>query len=107
MTLRQEKVSKLIQKLAAEFLESESNRTSLITVTGSNVSSDLRSAEIFITVLPIEAEQDALNFVKRKRSDLRDYLRKKTKMRNLPFVDFVIDQGEKHRQKIDEISNKY
>ncbi len=106
MTLRQEKVNKLIQKLAAEFLEGESNRTSLITVTGSNVSSDLRSAEIFITVLPVEAESDALNFVKRKRSDLRDYLKKKTKMRALPFLDFVIDQGEKNRQRIDEISNR-
>jgi len=105
MTLRQEKVNKLVQKLAADFLESESNRTSLITVTGANVSSDLRSAEIFITVLPVEAEGDALNFVKRKRSDLRDYLKKRTKMRVIPFLEFVIDQGEKNRQRIDEISN--
>jgi len=105
MTLRQEKLIKLIQKLSADFLEGESNRTSLITVTGASISSDLRKAEIFITVLPADKELDALNFVKRKRSDLRDYLKKKTKMRVLPFLEFVIDKGEKNRQRIEELSN--
>lgn len=104
MTLRQDKVSENIKNLMADFLERESNRTSLITVTDSSVSKDLRKATVFFTVLPQEAEESALNFIKRKRGDARDFLKKNLKARAIPFLDFEIDLGEKHRQRIDELS---
>jgi ribosome-binding factor A len=104
MTLRQEKVKENIKHLVAQFLEKESNGTSLITVTDTNVSKDLKKATIFITVLPDSSEDSALNFAKRKRSDIRGFIRKKLQMRILPFLDFEIDKGEKNRQRIDELS---
>ncbi len=104
MTLRQEKVKENIKHLVAQFLEKESNGTSLITVTDANVSKDLKKATIFITVLPDSSEDSALNFTKRKRSDIRGFIRKNLQMRILPFLDFEIDKGEKNRQRIDELS---
>lgn len=104
MTLRQEKVRENIKNITAQFLEKESNRTSLITVTDTNVSKDLKKATVLITVLPDTQEQSALDFVKRQRSALRHFLQSKLKMRVTPFLDFAIDKGEKNRQRIDELS---
>jgi len=105
MSLRQEKVANLVKKLSAQFLQIESSGQSLITVTNCTISPDLRKATIFISVLPEKSEEFALNFIRRKRTDLRDYIKKNTKMRVLPFIDVDLDVGEKNRQKIDELSN--
>jgi len=105
MTLRQDKVKENLRNIVATFLERESNGTSLITVTRTNVSKDLKKATIFISVIPESAEEAVLNFVKRRRRDARDFLKKNLEMRAIPFIDFELDLGEKNRQKIDELSN--
>ncbi len=103
MTGRNDKVANLIRELAAEFLARESNRTSLITITGTNVSADLKKGTVYISVLPNSAEKAALEFCKRKRSELRDHLKKNMETKTVPFLDFEIDYGEKNRQRIDEL----
>ncbi len=100
---RNEKVANQIKELAAEFLGRENNRTSLITVISCNTSPDLKKATIFITVLPNSKEHDALEFAKRKRAEIRDFLKGKMNTKIIPFLDIQIDQGEKNRQKIDEL----
>jgi len=97
------KVANLIKELSAKFLGRENNRTSLITVTACNASSDLKRATVFITVLPDSKEHDALEFAKRKRKELREFLKENMPIKTIPFVDIVIDKGEKNRQKIDEL----
>ena len=100
---RNEKVAIHIKELAALFLGRENNRTSLITVTGANCSPDMKKATIFITVLPSDKEDNALQFVKRQRGDLREFLKKNLPIKTIPFIDVAIDLGEKNRQKIDEL----
>lgn len=104
MTLRSEKVREYIKHLAAEFLERESDRTTMITVTDARVTKNFSRAIIFFTVFPEEKEEVALSFAKRHRSDLKDYAKKKLKMKRIPSFDFAIDKGEKNRQLIDELS---
>jgi len=106
MPRREEKVANLIKELSAVFLERESNLTSLLTVTSASISPDLKNATILITVLPEEKENEALEFAKRKRGDLREYLRENLKTKNIPFLDIALDRGEKNRQKIDELLRK-
>jgi len=103
MTNRNEKVANIIKELAAQFLGRENNRTSLVTVTSANVSPDLKRATIFITVLPTDKENLALEFTKRKRPELREFLKKNLEIKTIPFIDFAIDLGEKNRQRIDEL----
>ncbi len=100
---RNKKVSELLRKLTAEFLEKESNRQSLITVTRAIVSSDLKKAVVYITVLPEDKEEAALLFAKRKRKELREFVKSKTKFRVLPFLEMEIDKGQKLEQKISEL----
>ncbi len=104
MTMRQEKVSELLKEMTAEFLARESNRQSLVTVTNAKVSQDLKRATIYITVLPEEQEKAALDFAKRKRKELREYVKSKTKFRVLPFLDIEIDKGQKLEQKLEALS---
>ena len=101
---RDEKLKELIREVSAEFLQRESNYTSLITVTSVSVSDRGSRATIFFTVLPEDKEEGALGLAKRKRAEFREYFAKKARMRALPFFDFAIDKGEKNRQQIDEIS---
>ncbi|MDD5721467.1 MAG: ribosome-binding factor A [Candidatus Pacebacteria bacterium] len=103
MNQRNEKVANQIKELSAQFLGREDNKTSLITVTSATTSPDLKRATIFITVLPDSKEKSALDFVKRKLKDLREYLKKNMPIKIIPFLDVSIDLGEKNRQKIDEL----
>jgi ribosome-binding factor A len=103
MNQRNEKVANQIKELSAQFLGRENNRTSLITVTMASCSPDLKRATIFIAVLPTNKEELALEFVKRKRKELREFLKKNLPIKIIPFLDVAIDLGEKNRQKIDEL----
>lgn len=103
ISLRQEKFKELIKNLAAQFLQEESNYTSLITVTSVDISQDLKRSTIFVSIYPESNEESAFNFLKRKRSDFKKYVKLKARMKIIPFFDFEIDKGEKNRQRIDEL----
>jgi|SRR3989344_7632371 len=103
MSLKQQKLEELIRNLSAQFIQIESSGVSLITITRCIVSEDLKHALILVTVLPDKEEDEALEFLKRKRSELRTYLTKHSRTRVIPVVDFALDIGEKTRQKIDEL----
>ncbi|MEK7463960.1 MAG: ribosome-binding factor A [Patescibacteria group bacterium] len=101
---RDQKLKDVIREAAAEFLQRESNYTSILTVTDVSLSDRGNQSTIFFTVLPEDKEKAALDFVKRKRAEFREFFKGKARMRALPFFDFEIDRGEKNRQKIDEIA---
>jgi len=100
------KVSLLIKDAAADFFNKESNHTSLITVTSANISKDFSQATVFFTVFPDDQEEQVLHFARRRRADFKSYLKSHLQLRRIPFVDFKLDEGEKHRQRIDEVSRE-
>ena len=100
---RKEKMLDVLHKAASEFIQRESNYDSMITVTRIELSSDLKKAIVLFTVLPEHKENAAIDFLKRNRSDFRIYVNQKTKIGQMPWFDFQIDNGEKSRQKIDKI----
>jgi len=101
---RKIQVSEMIAHTAAEFIERESNRQSLITITRADVSTDFKKASIFFTVFPESEEAHAIEFMKRNRKNFREYFKKHARMKTLPRFDFEIDTGEKHRLHVDTIS---
>ncbi|MEY2664621.1 MAG: hypothetical protein RIT04_429 [Candidatus Parcubacteria bacterium] len=117
--IRDGRTRDVIRDLAATFIQNESNYTSMITVTDVTLSDQGKQATIFFTVLPVGAittggkndphsrenkEAAAVDFMKRKRAEFRQYVVEKSRLSRIPFFDFAIDIGEKNRQKIDEIS---
>lgn len=99
------RLKELVREKVGLFLTYESNRQSLITVTDVIISSDKKRANILVTVLPTHKEAAAMDFLKRKISELRTFLMKESRIGHVPRLDFEIDLGEKNRQRIDEISN--
>ena len=93
----------LIKDLAGKFLQVNSNGTSLITVTDVTITKDGKYANIFFTVLPDEKTEEALNFTKRNRTEFSNFVKENSRIGFLPRFDFLVDLGEKHRQKIDEL----
>lgn len=103
---RNDKAREVVREAIASFIERESNRNSMITVTNLNHSPDFKRITIFVTVFPERSEQAALDFLKRQRGEAREYLKKHTRLARIPFLDFAIDMGEKARQHIDDISRE-
>lgn len=98
------RINDTIRQLAAKYLQRESNRTSLVTITNVNLYDHDTKATILFTVLPENKEKAALDFAKRHRAEFREYLKDHARLRVIPFVDFDIDRGEKNRQRVDEIT---
>jgi len=103
---RRVRVAENLMHLAAEFFRVESNHQSLITITKADLAPNFSESTIYFTVLPQSQEDHALNFAKRKRRDFKQYVKKHVSMKKIPFFDFAIDEGEKHRQKIEKISHE-
>lgn len=99
---KKERFEEILRDLAARFVSRESNRTSLITITAIRTNEKETMATIYFTVLPENQEAAALDFLKRKRSEFRGFVKENAALMRLPFFDFEIDKGEKSRQKIDQ-----
>ena len=98
-----EKVRELVNRLTAQFLERESNRDALVSVTHVELSPDTKYATVYISVLPESKEHAVLDFAKRLRGDMRNFLKGHMRTRVIPFLEVEIDLGEKNRQKIENL----
>lgn len=100
---RNEKIKNSIKELSALYIEKEAGPSSLITVTRVLLSEDGKKATIMVSILPVEKEKAAYGFIKRNLGGLRKQLTKALRINPVPFLDVQIDEGEKNRQKIDEL----
>ncbi len=103
---RQLQVEQQVLGIAQDFFQRESSGVSMITVTRADISRDMRHGTIFITVLPDDKEDAAINFAKRMRSELRHYVMKRLPVKVIPFFEVEIDYGEKNRIHVDELLRK-
>ncbi len=101
---RTEKIESILVELASKYFAIEAGPGSLLTVTKAEVDDSSKNATIFFTVFPDSKESSALDFVKRKRSEFRDFIKDQSRLSMIPFIDFEIDLGEKNRQRIDTLS---
>ena len=101
---RHDRIEEYIKEAVADFISRETNKTSLITVTRVRLSESLKKAEVLVTVYPEEKEEEVLHFLKRNGTEVRGYVKNHIRTRVIPHLDFDIDKGEKHRQRLDELS---
>jgi ribosome-binding factor A len=114
MSIRNDRISEILRDLGARFLQENSSGASLMTVTSVGLSSDGKHATIFFTVFSAAQDEDskkqlektALEFAKRKRSEFKQFVKDNSRLGRIPLLDFEIDEGEKNRQKIDDLLNE-
>ncbi len=88
---------------AAVFILREAGNESLITVTRAMLTSHGDRAIVFVSVFPEEKTKGALFMLSRQRQEFSEHLKKHTRLKPLPRVDFMPDNGEKSRQKLDDL----
>ncbi len=103
---RQLQVEQQVLGITQDFFQRESSGASMITVTRTEVSKDMKHGTIFITVLPENKEDAAINFAKRMRSELRHFVMKRLPVKVIPFFEVEIDFGEKNRLHVDALLRK-
>lgn len=104
--MKDKREEEILTQAAAEYIAREAGRSTLITPTRTELSSNRKHATIFISVFPSEQSEHAIEFLKRHRDLFRDFMKKKVRLAVLPFIAFEIDYGERNRQRMDELSNE-
>lgn len=100
---RNHKIEDQIKEVVAHFIEKESNKTALITVTRVELADRGKTAMIYISVLPVDGEDSAINFLKRKRKEMHTIIKKYLNLRTIPFLDVSVDTGQKALQNIEAL----
>ncbi len=100
---RQLQVEQQVLGIVQDFFQRESSGASMITITRTEISRDMKNGTIFMSVLPESKEEAAINFAKRMRSELRHFVMKRLPVKVIPFFEVEIDYGEKNRIHVDEL----
>ena len=91
MNERDHRLESSFARIAAEFLQGEANSDPLITVTRCQLGDRGRIATIFVSVLPAEKSEHVMNYLRRKRSDLRAYAMTHIRTHTIPTFEFLLD----------------
>jgi len=107
-TLRQQKVSRLIQKeMAGIFIKISPGFLpgKMVTVTQVRISQDLLEAKIYLSVFPSKDAEEVLKNIRTKTSEIRLSLGNilKKNLRRIPNLTFFIDDSLDYAERIEEL----
>jgi len=88
--MSKEQFQELLKEYVADFVNRESNRTSLITITDIALSGDGSVATLSATVFPDDNAGVALDFLNRRARDMRGFVMEKIRNRRIPRFVFVL-----------------
>lgn len=97
-TRRNAKIAQAIRQVVSSVIlfELRDPRVAHVTVLGTEVAEDLRSARVFISVMGTDSEQRlALHGLNSARGFIQSRIADELKLRQTPILEFVLDQGIK------------
>jgi len=103
---RTDRVSDLLRAELSQLLlrEVHDPRVKLASVSGIDVTPDLKRAVVKISVLGEEAQrQETIDGLRHARGFLRTELAHRLRLRNTPELIFELDRGAEHSQKISDL----
>jgi len=107
-TTRQQKISRLIQKVSAEFFRLESPILfdgAMITVTKVYVTKDMAIARIYLSLFATKDKHHTLLLVKKHTRDIRKYVGNvlRNQLRVIPELEFFEDDSLDYIDNIDRL----
>lgn len=101
-SLRIKQINKFIKEELSLIISKEVELPSycLATITKVETSADLKQAYIWLSILPIIQQEEALKILNRQRGDLQKILNTRLKTRNTPKIQFKIDNTEEKAERI-------
>lgn len=108
MSNRLLRVNELMQReISAHLRRKHAGEAVAITITGVEVTGDLREAKVFYSVLGPEAEVAAAGkWLVRKRDEIREMLAKNVIIRHVPLLAFVLDNHAPRTLRIETLLGK-
>lgn len=88
---RDNRLASELKDAAAVFINRESNRRSLITVTKVELEDAGKKARIYVSVYPKDQTHAVTDFLSRQSDEFRSYLKSKTRLHVLPRAVFLPD----------------
>jgi ribosome-binding factor A len=103
---QQARTEEELAHVIAEFLNRESNRQSLVTVTRVSLNDARTILTAYVSVFPDSEGEHALEFLERQRDAAHEYVRAHTRPQRSLGIRFELDRGEENRRRIDELSKE-
>ena len=102
---RSQRVSDLIREEVADIImyKLKDPRVGFVTVTGVDLSPDLKNAKIFVSILKEEEREATLDALTSSKAFMRAILAKRLKMKFIPHLDFRLDSSIEYGFKIDKL----
>ncbi|MFP4539801.1 MAG: ribosome-binding factor A [Candidatus Paceibacterota bacterium] len=104
MKYKREKLSSAIREAAGDYISRERFTEAMVTVTSVSLNKDMSKATISVTVYPESKEKKISDKLNRGKGAFAKYIKDHTRLSLIPYFSFNIDEGEKYRQHLDDIS---
>ena len=107
-TIRQNKVSRVLQREMGELMRAESrnfSRQALISVTQVRISPDLGMAKIYLSIFGVENKQELLETINLHRREIRGKMgqRLRNQFRKIPEFVFYLDDSMDYYENIEKL----
>lgn len=108
MANKEERIQALIRKNIAEIIQFELKNPHLgfVSVNDVWVSKDISYAKVYVSFINENEAQTGLDVLNHSRGFVRSSLAKKMDTRRIPEISFVLDEGYKRVERIEELLKK-
>lgn len=102
---RSQRVSDLIREEIADIImyRLKDPRIGFVTVTGVEMTPDLKFAKVFVSILKEDEREATLEILNSAKSFMRSILSKRLKMKFIPGIEFRLDASIEYGYKIDKL----
>jgi len=108
-SFRTQKVADVLRKEISELLHTEiaDPGVGFVTVTGVEVTKDIRNAKVFVSVMGDAArKQESVKALNRAKTFIQKLLRERVRLRFVPILHFILDESIDYGSRIDTILEK-
>jgi ribosome-binding factor A len=105
---RSQRVSDLLREEIADIAihRLKDPRIGFITVTGVDVTEDIKIAKVYVSVFRDEDKETTLDILNSAKSFIRSELSKRLRMKTIPSIEFRLDTSIEYGDKIEKLLKK-
>ncbi len=108
MANKQERIATLIRKNIAEIIQIELKNPHLgfVSIPEVKVSKDISYAKVYVSFFDEKQENEGMGVLEHSKGFIRSELAKRMDTRRCPEIIFVLDEGYKREERINELLGK-
>lgn len=102
---RSQRVGDLLRQEIADIImrKIKDPRLGFVTVTGVEITDDLKIAKVFISILKEEEKETTLNILNSAKKFVRSEVAKRIRMKTIPSIEFRMDESIEYGDRIEKL----